>query len=117
MNLIKLFKGLFKRSEPSYYTRVKIVSSLLDVPVNMSSYIFIVRNGDKDKWVVFQCPDNCGRRVEVNLMKSRYPYWQLKTKKGKISLRPSVVVEGCGAHFWVYNNNIEWARDDDEISS
>lgn len=91
------------------YKKLKIVSSFNEVPENTSEDIYIVRAGDFNKWVMFMCPNQCGERVDVNLMKSRYPKWVLKIKRGKATLYPSVVVETCGAHFWLSANEAEWA--------
>lgn len=110
MDIFEFFKDLFWKRDKGYFQKVRIVSSLVDIPEKLGTTIFIVRNSDTDKWAVFKCPDNCGRRIEVNLMKIRWPTWKLQLKKNKVSLSPSVVVEGCGAHFWVQDSDIFWAR-------
>lgn len=91
------------------YTNVIILESFLDVPEDTGEEIFIVKSGRYYKWVIFKCPDRCGKRIEVNLMKTRYPNWKLQLTRNKVSLSPSVEVEDCGAHFWLYQNQIEWA--------
>jgi len=95
------------------YNKTVFVNSLSDVPRNPQTDIYIVKNNDKQKWVVFACPNKCGKRIEVNLMQSRQPFWLLKMKKKKVSLSPSIVVTDCGAHFWLRNNNVEWSFDSD----
>ncbi|MBS1521304.1 MAG: hypothetical protein JST50_09920 [Bacteroidetes bacterium] len=113
MKPFEFIKNLFWRKIPSkQYQAIKRVSSITDVPEDPGATIFIVGSEITDKWVVFKCPDNCGRRVEVNLMKSRYPNWRLKIKNKKVSLWPSVIVDGCGSHFWMQNSEIELAKDD-----
>lgn len=107
-------KNIFKRwaskkSKPDF-GRIEFVESLADVPLNPGVSIFIVSDGSKNKWVVFECPNKCGKRIEVNLMRSRYPYWTLKIKRKKISLYPSVVVQGCGAHFWLTESKVIEAK-------
>lgn len=113
MNPFAFIKKLWWWNKPSkQYKNFVRVQSLTDVPNDPGTTIFIVGSESNDKWVVFRCPDNCGRRVEVNLMKSRNPTWRLTIKNKKLSLRPSVIVEGCGSHFWLLNSEIDWARAD-----
>lgn len=114
-NFFDYIKSLFRENKgyPIVFQSIIFVSSLSDVPAETQKDIYIVRSGDIDKWVVFKCPNNCGRRVEVNLMKTRYPMWRLTLKKKKVSLYPSVIVQGCNAHFWLNNNGILLARDDE----
>jgi len=89
---------------------IKIVDSLSDIPTELYSDIYIVQNEKINKWVVFKCPNDCGRRVEVNLMGSKYPRWSLKIKNFKATIYPSIIVEGCNAHFWIEENKIFWAK-------
>lgn len=96
------------------YKSIHFVASLSDVPSYTGDDIYIVQNKKTNKWVVFKCPNNCGRRIEVNLMKVRYPYWHLIIKRKKVSLHPSVVVNECGAHFWLRSNGVLWAKFDYE---
>ena len=96
------------------YKNIHIVASLSDVPNDTEDDIYIVQSGKTRKWVVFRCPNNCGHRVEVNLMKVRYPFWRLTLDRKKVSLYPSVVVNDCDAHFWLRNNGVLWATFDHE---
>lgn len=117
LRLIDYIKSLFQENNgySVLFERVIFVSSLANVPLKTDKNIYVVRKEDTDKWVVFNCPNDCGRRVEVNLMRSRSPMWHLSIKKKKVSLYPSVIVEGCNAHFWLNNNGILWVREDDEL--
>lgn len=73
-----------------------------DVPKNTGKDIFIIKSGNFVKWVVFQCPCHKEIRVEVNIMKSRTPYWSVEIEHKKVSLWPSVIVSGvCDCHFWL----------------
>jgi len=113
MTLTNLFRRLFKNKEKETgikYSKVIIVQSLTDVPKDPGSNIYIIRNNNYDKWVAFKCPNNCGARIEVNLMKTKYPYWKLKIRKNKISLSPSIDAKDCGAHFWLEDNKVLWAK-------
>jgi hypothetical protein len=114
MNFTRFFSRIFRTAvkQPSY-KKIKLVSSFTDVPQDTGNTIFIVANGKDYKWALFQCPNRCGKRIEVNLMKSKYPKWRLKIRDNTISLSPSVRVSSCGAHFWLDNNCVEWAVDND----
>jgi hypothetical protein len=112
MRIRNIFKGWFKKQSVSsiHFDKVEFVSSLTEVPKELNSTaIYIVQSGKNRKWVVFKCPDNCGNRVEVNLMKSKKPFWKLKIKRNKISLSPSVIVKGCNSHFWLIDNEVHWS--------
>jgi hypothetical protein len=91
------------------FSEIKFVTSIADVPKKPGLTIYIVQKEKTNKWVVFKCPDDCGNRIEVNLMKSRIPFWNLVIKRKKITLSPSVVVESCHSHFWLVNNEVEWS--------
>ena len=91
------------------YKKLKVVSSFSDVPEKIGEDIYVIKSGEFYKWVMFMCPNHCGERIDVNLMKARDPRWELKIKKDKVTLYPSVVVETCGAHFWLYKSEVEWA--------
>jgi|SRR6185437_12862015 len=107
-NLKSLFK---KQSSPDFqYSRLEYVSSIAELPKELGDSIFIVKRGKIDRWVVFKCPNNCGNRVEVNLMKNQYPFWRLKVKGNKVTLSPSIIVEGCNAHFWLTESRVEWFK-------
>lgn len=92
-----------------HYKTVTTLESFLDIPEDTGEGIFIIKSGRFYKWVIFKCPNGCGKKIEVNLMKVRIPKWKLQFIKNKVTLYPSVVVEECGAHFWLYKNQIEWA--------
>jgi len=96
------------------YGDIKFISSLADVPEDMGMNIFVVKSSGKYKWVIFQCPDNCGNHVEANLMKSKYPFWTLKIRKNKASISPSLIVKGCNSHFWLKDSRVQWAKLDNE---
>ena len=117
---MKLFNWFSKKVQWSQkrnrkYDKIKTVSSFTDVPDNTKEDIYIVRSGKFNKWVIFMCPNECGERIEVNLMNSRDPSWELEIKKGKVSLYPSVVLETCGAHFWLHKSEAEWAYFADQL--
>ncbi len=113
-NFIDYIKNLYKENKGYYsvYEGIIFVNSLSDVPEKTDKKIYIVGVKNRAKWVVFKCPDGCGRRVEVNLMKTRYPKWEMTIKKKKVSLYPSVIVNGCKTHFWLDNSTVLIAKED-----
>jgi hypothetical protein len=115
MNIFEWFRSLIKNKDQVYYKRTIFVDSIVDVPKDPGSTIFVIADNGKQKWVAFRCPDGCGRRVEVNLMSSSYPRWRIFIRNGKVSISPSIVVKGCGSHFYLTENEILWARFEDEL--
>jgi len=93
------------------YPRTIHLKSFTDLPESLANAIYVVGDAENPKWVVFNCPDNCGHRVEVNLMRSRRPFWIVKIRRNKVSLRPSIVVNICQSHFWLEDNKIRWSYD------
>ncbi len=106
MKFNQILQQWFGKSEPTDYKNVIYVESLSDIPMQTGTTIYIVRNDGRKKWIVFRCPNGCGQRIEVNLMQSKYPFWTVKVKSKKVSLWPSVIVEGCGAHFFLSKSKI-----------
>lgn len=111
MKYFNWFKKNIQWSEENNfkYKKLRVVSSFSEVPEKTGEDIYIVRTGEFNKWVIFMCPNQCGERIDVNLMKTRTPRWKIKIKKRKITLFPSIIVEVCGAHFWLYKSEAEWA--------
>jgi Family of unknown function (DUF6527) len=112
--MLTSWKNLWRprlRGKP-YYQDVVTILSMDDLPADIGLNIYLIRRGGTYRWAVLQCPCMCGRRVEVNLMRSRYPYWRVRKHAGSISLSPSLWVseELCGNHFWVKRNRVVWAE-------
>jgi|SRR5579863_3846879 len=108
MKINFIFGKRRKLQKEKRYKRIQYVSSFSDVPSDPGDVLYIVKGSVAFKWLVFSCPNSCGRRVEVNLMKKTDPRWDISIKKGKASLFPSVIVNGCGAHFWIKSNRAIW---------
>lgn len=103
--LNKFFSRRYVGGKKIKYSKVIFVESLTDVPENAGKDIYIVKRDGVAKWVVFQCPNHERNRVEVTLMKTRDPHWNLNLAWKKISLWPSVVITGkCDCHFWLKDN-------------
>ncbi len=94
----------------SRYSSVRRVGSMGDVPDRLGSAIYVVGSDATPKWAVLACPCRCGSRIEVNLMRTRQPHWQLKLHSGTVTLRPSLWRAGstCGSHFFIERNRVRW---------
>lgn len=89
------------------YNTVVPVSSMSEIPDgDLKQKIYLISRGEKNRWLVLDCPQGHGKRIEVNLMQSSNPVWELTQKHGKVSLYPSVAVASnqCNCHFWLKNN-------------
>lgn len=63
--------------------------------------------------VADECPGGRGSRFQLPLNPSRRPQWVVATDwLQRASISPSVLQpNGCRAHFWVRDGQIEWCRD------
>ena len=88
------------------------MSSVDDVPTHLSTQVYIVSRGGSDRWAMLTCPCGCGERLDVNLMRAKWPHWRLRRHDGTISISPSLWVseERCGSHFWLVRNRVFWAQ-------
>jgi hypothetical protein len=113
-NVFARLRQMIRRrvSKGAVFSSVKVVDSMADVPEKLGTVIYVIGTEKKYKWVVFNCPCDCGERLDVNLMRSRYPFWSLKLEDGRASLSPSVWVptDRCGSHFWLVDSQVHWFR-------
>lgn len=59
--------------------------------------------------MLISCPDGCGETVVVNLDSRSGKAWQLDRRGGKLTLYPSVWLEGgCKSHFIVWRDKLIW---------
>src|ERR1700733_6376014 len=88
---------------------VKHVASMNDLPEHLGGDVFVVGES-KPKWFVLECPCRCGHRIDVNLMRSRQPYWSLSVSARGATLAPSLWMpsDKCGSHFFVRKNRVQW---------
>lgn len=100
------WRGLRRRRR---IARIVHVDSMSEAPRRLRGDLYIV-SGSKPKWVVLECPCRCGDRIDVNLMESREPSWELRMDRQEVSLHPSLWMprEKCGSHFWIRHNRIDW---------
>jgi len=82
-----------------------------DIPEHLGGSVFVV-GAATPKWAVLECPCRCGDRIDVNLMTSRRPHWNLAISNTGATLAPSLWMptDKCGSHFFVRNNRIVWVR-------
>jgi len=86
------------------------VESIDDIPSSIGGVLYLVERGERPRWIVIDCPCRCGERIEVNLMHSRRPVWEVSRRDDTVSLYPSLWVskERCGSHFWIRDNRVLW---------
>jgi len=90
---------------------VAYLKSTAEIPKGkIGGKLFIVRRAGLPRWAVLDCPCRCGRRIQVNLMRSHRPRWILKEEGSHVSLTPSLWQPEltCGSHFFITRNRIEW---------
>lgn len=85
------------------------IGSRSELPQELQGALYVV-GGEMPKWAILQCPCGCGDTIDVNLMKSRRPVWQMSIANGKPTFHPSLWApkEKCGAHFWIRDGKIVW---------
>jgi hypothetical protein len=105
------FKGWIRHwRRRKRYKAIRHVASMSTVPNATGDEIFIVGTPFTLKWAVFDCPCGLGHKLTVNLMKSQWPRWKAAIEEGRLSLRPSLIVDDhpCESHFWLINNTVRW---------
>jgi len=94
------------------YGKVAVVDSMSAVPERLGGTIYIVRRGGIDRRAAFDCPCRCGRKIDLNLVKSgQQPSWSAMMEGDKITLHPSVWLRSdpCQSHFFIRGSRIIWA--------
>jgi len=110
MNIFQHLNRLWQRFARRHSLgKLHYVESMQDIPDCLADHAYIV-GLQKPKWVVIACPCGCGEKIEINLMRSRTPQWELKINAGTISLWPSLWMtdKKCGSHFWIERNRVIW---------
>jgi hypothetical protein len=96
------------------YRSVITVDSMDEVPAKLGGTVYLVERGGTQRWAVLMCPCQCGKRIEVNLMRSRWPRWRARRHADQtITLMPSLWMptNECGSHFWLYRNGVVWVSE------
>lgn len=75
--------------------------------------LFVVRDGQFDKWACLACPGGCGRTINLSLNPTRRPRWAVIADYWRRpSVLPSVHQQNeYGCHFWIKNGCIDWCPD------
>lgn len=112
------FKGKQKKSLPPIHFSFIIYTEL--TPLNNQvgeNDFFLVRNKQKDYWVLFQCPCGCHEIISLSLQKIHSKHWHVsKSKNNRPSLTPSVwQIEGCCSHFIITDGRIYWCNNTGRI--
>jgi hypothetical protein len=92
--------------------QVQVIPSMQGLPSRLGDRLYVVGQPGKFKWAILACPCGCGERIDVCLMPSARPRWELTLRDGRASLSPSIWVpaERCGSHFWLRRNKIVWSK-------
>jgi len=92
------------------FVRVLVVESMTEIPSDPGADIYVVRRGGLERRLVISCPCRCKRRIDVNLIAGRDPYWSLKLSGKRISLHPSIWLRSdpCQSHFFIRENRVIW---------
>ncbi len=122
--VFSLFKGSTEsqarpiRDKPVNLPAIKFSSIIVkDKKISNSeigrSELYCQVHNNKYKWVMFQCPCNCGDVVTLSLQMLHRPFWKLSVSPSKrATLHPSVWRDkGCFSHFWVKDGRIFWCVD------
>lgn len=68
-------------------------------------------DGGQEWSVAMLCPCGCGDMIEMMLLRSVKPRWDLHVDRGLPTLSPSVWRNtGCRSHFWVRRGRVVWVR-------
>src|SRR6266581_987414 len=90
------------------YTSVLEVDSLhkaRETASNGNSIAIVIRG--RPRWVVFQCPCECGEVLSINVDARAGKAWKLRLDNRLLSLRPSVwKTAGCRSHFVLWENEV-----------
>ena len=58
--------------------------------------------------VICQCPDGCGEEAIMPIKPHDPNGWEYTEHDGLVTLSPSVLVQGCNAHFYIRENKVIW---------
>jgi hypothetical protein len=110
--LLNWFRAAWLRlRRRSKYSGVRHVRSMSDLPEQLGSSIYLVGPDSSPKWAVMSCPCRCGSRIDVNLMRTQQPHWEVTLEFGTITLLPSLwrrSRDTCGSHFFIVRNKVRW---------
>jgi hypothetical protein len=110
-NILRLFRAIV--TGPCDELKVQMIPSMRKLPETIKNRLYIVGTSGNFKWAILSCPCGCGERIDVCLMPTARPRWELTLQSGRVTLSPSIWVpsERCGSHFWIRRNRIIWCND------
>jgi hypothetical protein len=75
-----------------------------------SRNLILARENGEDWCVGLRCPCGCGKRLEMMVLETVRPRWDVVVdKRGRPTLHPSVWVrDGCRSHFWLRQGKVIW---------
>jgi len=94
--------------------RVRFVESMSLVPRHLGGDLYMVGLVEMPKWALLRCPCRCGDRLDVNLSRSRRPFWKLGVDHhNRVSLNPSLwrPTGTCESHFLIRRNRFIWVEE------
>lgn len=109
MKILQIFGQIFEWLRPAR----KVIILAGDVlPYKLPKRNLVLLKDDDENWSVgFRCPCGCGDAIELLLLPSVKPRWDIQIDGGgRPTLFPSVLrISGCRSHFWLRRGRIEWA--------
>ncbi|WP_371417560.1 DUF6527 family protein [Granulicella sp. S190] len=107
--LRRLWATVAQRSDQLH---LQLIPSMQELPDVLGDRLFVMGKPARYKWAILSCPCGCGERIDVCLMPSARPKWELTLRNGRVSLSPSIWVprERCGSHFWIRQSQIVWCK-------
>lgn len=116
-NISYSFRRYFNQTDK--YTSVFQTGTTPEEPLKRNILV-VIGTENTVKWLYFLCPCGCGAELKLPLMASFRARWQIVLHSNlTLTVDPSVDVKspGCGAHFWIRNNNVFWAEQKPSIFS
>jgi uncharacterized protein DUF6527 len=105
-----LLDRVYSRLARRRYRSVRFVGSLTEVPAAIDrSTVWVVLDGARAKWGVFDCPCDMGHRITLSLQGDHHRHWRLSLGSGHPTLWPSIdAFDGKRCHFWITDGRVRW---------
>ena len=101
----RMFHKLRRRFRPR--TKVALVVERPTTPRKNRLYVTI--QAGEPAFGVMICPCGCGETLNLRFLQNRRPRWDLLSKKGNATVRPSIWrTTGCRSHFFLINGRVAW---------
>lgn len=103
--LLALWSRLLGKSRPYHACHVADAPDILE-----NGLVYIVGADGYDWSALMRCPCGCGKTLEMNLLPSAKPVWQLTENSDRVvTLHPSVWLKtDCKSHFFLRAGHIQW---------